>query len=219
MVITTRAFNEDTDTGIIRDTMPKAIYFDTHPRRGRPNKTWFESFDSYLMGLIKVADIVVATSEDDSDFILGYAIFHDSKLEFIYVKDVFRKQGICKMLFGQRPFTTINESNMTKLGKQILEQQFKTQEDGVKKQAETATTTIDQSQIDRLIEGGFKIKKVTFQSAVVGGFGTAEFQFSSESGNKTRVPDKLHWTPAGVVVEQNGERFITPLANVIQGNF
>src|SRR5437899_381049 len=103
--------------------MPKEIYFDDKAsRRGRVNQVWFKNFHEYLLGLFKTAHIVIATDKDDPEFILGYAIFQDTQLEFVYVKEAYRKQGIGLMLVEDIDYKTVNEKNMTKLAHQILKQ-------------------------------------------------------------------------------------------------
>ncbi len=227
MVIVTRAFNPETDTGIILDTMPKSIYYDSHPRRGRPLKTWFEQFHVFLTELLKDAVTIMAVSQDDPDHILGYAVFNAGKLIFIYIKDTYRKQGIATMLSKEVMFESFNEETMTKLGRQILSQKQAYKENLLAQPTAVKTETLttpeskpspDKDVIDVLIENGFEIQKVTFQSAVLSGFNAAEFQFAHSSTNKLRKPDALYWTQVGVVWKQNGHRAIVPFSNVIQGD-
>lgn len=43
----------------------------------------------------------VACMEDDQDLLLGFAVFGtDYSLHFVYVKEAFKKQGICKQLLN-----------------------------------------------------------------------------------------------------------------------
>lgn len=217
MVINTRRFIETSDAGFIVDSMPKEIYFDNkESRRGRVNKKWFEDFHLYLTGLFKTAHIVMATTPDDPDFILGYAIFLNgdkTQLEFVYVKEAYRKQGIGTMLVNDHDYDSINEQNLTVLGKQILKQRQEQTE-----QILTNQDTVDQAQatIDPLTANAVPIIKATFQSAILSGFNAAEFQLSIRSSNKMRNADAMWYTPHGVIIDQNSHRFIIPLSNVIQ---
>jgi GNAT superfamily N-acetyltransferase len=216
MVINTRRFNEDSDAGLIIDSMPKEIYFDNkESRRGRINKKWFEEFHEYLKSLFKTAHIVIATSSDDQDFILGYAIFQDSQLEFVYVKEAYRKQGIGTMLVSDIEYTSYNANNLTQLGRKILEQQAEAIGETMAKK-ETITTTATTAPDDRLTQNAIPIVKATFQSAILSGFNAAEFQLSTTSTNRIRKADAMWYTPHCVIIDQNKHRLIIPSSNVIQ---
>lgn len=216
MVITTRKFDKDTDTGFILDTMPKAIYFDSHPRRGRPSPKWFKDFHDYLTTLLTTADILIAASDDDPNLILGYAISDKRTLEFVYVKEAYRKQGIATMLAKELSYGDVSEKNMTKLGRKIIEQAKQPLENQVEKKTENKPTEVSEDRFESLIASGFPIDFIRFQSAILSGHNQAESQLSMNSGNKVRKADSIHYTAFGVVIKQNGTRFIVPLSNVIQ---
>lgn len=214
MVISTRKFIEATDAGFILDSMPKEIYFDSKAsRKGRINKKWFEEFHQYLLNMFKDGVIFIATTQDDPDFILGYSIFWGKILQFVYVKEAYRKQGIGTMLEASQEYSNFRHDNLTKLGAQILNQRTDHKEELLTKQ-ETPTMTDDHW--EKLIKNAIPIIKVTFQSAILSGFNTAEFQLSTTSGNKMRVADKMWLCPFDVAIEQNGHRFAIPKSNVIQ---
>lgn len=214
MVISTRKFIESTDAGFIVDSMPKEVYFDAkESRKGRVHKKWFEDYHQYLLGLFKTADIYIATTQDDPNFILGYSIFSESMIEFVYVKEAYRKQGIGTMLEAAQAYVGMNAGNLTKLAQQILKQRTDHKEELLTKQ-DTPTMTDDHW--EKLIKNAIPIIKVTFQSAILSGFNAAEFQLSTTSGNKMRVADKMWLCPFDVAIEQNGHRFAIPKSNVIQ---
>lgn len=150
MIIATRSFNDIKDTGIIMETMPKSVYYDTH--KGPPNKQWFIEYFQYLQPLLKRAFITIACDKDDHDFILGYSIVDPEhmRLEFVYVKDAYRKQNIATLL-GYKNYEEFNYKNITKLGRQILDQNYKKiignkpkEESMAKKQAPSQTNKTDQ---------------------------------------------------------------------------
>lgn len=232
MVITTRKFIASTDTGIILDTMPKSLYYDTHPRKGRPSQKWFTEFHAYLTALLTHAQIYVAVLEDDPDMILGYGIFHGDTLEFLYTKEGYRRQGVATLLARQYEYKKLNPKHITKLAKQILDNKFQKEQESMDDSKKTpseaahghsseATRTsplTDEQKIQHFIEQGFAIRYVAFQSAVLSGFNAAENQFSMDSSNKMRVPTSLHWTPAGIIIKQNGKVIPVSLSNVISGS-
>lgn len=219
MVISTRRFNEKTDAGFIVDSMPKEIYFDNkESRRGRVNKEWFQNFHEYLKDIFKSAHIAIATTLDDPNFILGYAIFQDTQLEFVYVKEAYRKQGIGTMLAHDQEYQSFNEANLTKLGKQILKQKHEQQqEQPLTNQAlQVASEITSHQDQDPLTKNAIPIIKATFQSAILSGFNAAENQLSTTSSNKHRTAQAMWLTPHAVIIDQNNHRFGVPLANVIQ---
>lgn len=206
--------------------MPKEVYFDGKAsRRGRINQTWFKDFHKYLLALIQSSHIVIATDKEDQDFILGYAIFNHSQLEFVYVKEAYRQQGIGTMLIHDVPYESINEKNMTKLGRKILDQQAQPKEHLLAKQDEKVNTdpvvltcTPPPAMIDQLKANGIPVINVTFQSAILSGFNAAENRISTISTNKMRNASGMWYTTHGLIIEQNNHRLIVPLANVIQAD-
>lgn len=224
MVVKTREFKELVDTGFILETMPKAVYYDT--RRGPPDKKWFAEYFAYLQPLLKTAHIVIACDESDPDFVLGYAVMQRLSdceiLEFVYVKGDYRKQGIATMLLKSTPYTAINVQNMTKLGKKILDQKSNQQEKQMAKAKEQPQKIAqenkdEKSRLEKLIESGIPITKITFQSAIISGHNTAESQLDLDSSNVQRRPEAMTYCgPFGVVITHNGYQWIEPLANVIQ---
>lgn len=226
MVISKRRFIETSDAGFIVDSMPKEIYFDNkESRRGRVNQTWFKNFHEYLLGLFKTAHIVIATDKEDPEFILGYAIFQDKQLEFVYVKEAYRKQGIGTMLVEDSPYETTNEKNMTKIAHKILGQRITKVEETLtnqEKNSEHSERALEQKEMtpakDPLTASAISVITVKFQSALLSGFNAAENDLSTKSSNKMRRADSIWYTPHGVIVDQNGHRFIVPLANVIKAD-
>lgn len=220
MVIRTRHFDEANDKGFIIESMPKSLYYDSH--KGPPNKAWFADYFQYINELLKRAQIDVAVDESDPKFIIGYSIIDyeipDGRLEYVFIKEPYRRQGIAKLLLKQHPYKLINQSNLTKLGRQILEQMKAKESD----QDETQPAQPQpkepklENKIDSLIRSGFPVNKVTFQSAIISGFNTAESQMDLASSNKSRRPDRMFYTSAGIIIEQNKFQWIEPLANIIQ---
>ena len=228
MVITTRDFNPDTDTGFIIDTMPKAIYYDSNPRRGRPSQKWFKDFHNYLTEILsgEYTKVVIATMQDDQDMILGYSIINHDVLHFAYVKDAYRKQGIASMMVKICPFNQIYESNLTKLGRTIMAskaavhvEDFKITEEEAVASGNMKFTPPDQLEALKAIS--LKAVAVKFQSAILTPMNSAEYQLDQRSGNKMRRAKDIYFTPHGVIVEQENVNkelctIIVPLSNVIQ---
>ena len=115
MNIITRSFDADFDAGIIFSTWAKGFYFGGLLIKPAPKKQWFQSFHEHVKKMVEKGDIVLACLHDDPITIIGYAVFDNDTLEWIYVKEIFRGQGIAKLLTKNRKFSQV--ANLTKVGK------------------------------------------------------------------------------------------------------
>lgn len=226
MVIVTRPFVEETDAGFLVGTFGKAIYFDGNPKPGRipeAGKKILEEKHAQLLEHFKTSSIYIATTDNDDQFLLGYVIFSEPTfLEFIYVKDEYREQGIAKMLASLKPWgTLVNQSNLTSIGKKILSQMQKPKENLLaKKQDTNLESDLDpvhgvNGSLAGLIKGGIPVLKAMFQSAILAGNNTAETQLDVDSSKQGRAPDAMYYTQAGLIVKHNKQVTIVPLANVL----
>lgn len=117
-----REFNRDQDVGLILDTFAKGVYHGGINRPVGGKKSWFEEFHKYVLELLDNADIFIACSDFDQSHILGYAIIEDRCLEYVYVKEWYRNNGIASLLTHDR-FNDINHANITKAGQAIIDRQ------------------------------------------------------------------------------------------------
>lgn len=88
--------------------------------------TWASGMDKTINLSLESFDCIIAVPTDDQDLILGYALYKDNVLLYVYVKELFRKQGISKLLlksiinkdFIQVLFTSKQMNHVTKQLKQ-----------------------------------------------------------------------------------------------------
>lgn len=112
------------DTGLIYSSYAKGVYYgkEHHEDIEQNDQTkdgWFKDFHTKVNQQIQDATIYVACSRDDEDFTLGYAIIQNNVLQFVYVKPLYRNQGIATLLTKDK-YQTINPNHMTKVGYAII---------------------------------------------------------------------------------------------------
>lgn len=120
--VVTRSFKPAKDAGFIYATCSKSIYYgNTHWDESlKERDLWFKSFHNYLTKELITAEIRIACMEDDPFTILGYCITNHEMLQFIYVKQMFRKHGIARLLFKYCQPKGFNPDNMTDIGLSII---------------------------------------------------------------------------------------------------
>ncbi len=208
MIVKLRPFNKDTDSGFILDTMAKELYKEQFPNAKRYKKKWFEDIHPEILNLINIFDIYVAHDADDEDFLLGYIIDR----YFIYVKEYYREQGIATLLSKELAVDPATPY-ATKLGMLILTRAKEAHMTDHETPSDLKESTT--KNLEKLIKNGFQISVCRFQSAILSGYGTAEFELSTTSNNPQRRFEEMHFTSAGVIIKQNGKWFGAPEANLV----
>lgn len=117
--IVKRKFRES-DTAIIYDTWPKGAWYAKATPVQTDRDLWFDSFYAYMQSILERATVVIACLSTDPDFIVGYAVMDGDNLEWIYVKSMFRQQGVAKFLLKNLPIEAVNTSTITKIGQRLL---------------------------------------------------------------------------------------------------
>jgi hypothetical protein len=118
-----KKFDPDKHAGLIISSMPKGIYHSPAIPILMNKDKWFHEFYKDLVEHIKTYQIWIAGIKDDDHTILGYSMFNGPVLEWVYVKELFRKEGLATALVHMQRFDSVNTANLTKVGKAILEVQ------------------------------------------------------------------------------------------------
>lgn len=124
-----RPFNSSVDSGFIFSSYPKGVYHgsstainpvsDTTSKEYRDFKDqWFKAFFEHVKHQLATAQVFIACLAEDPDAIIGYCIINSTTLEFIYIKEPYRKQGIAKLLIKNKEIKNVN--NITRVGSAIL---------------------------------------------------------------------------------------------------
>jgi GNAT superfamily N-acetyltransferase len=120
-------YSANADFGFVFNTWPKGFYYSGLNVEHEPKKEWFKKYFDYVKRKLESSTVFVACTEDDPRTFYGYAVIHGTTLEWIYVKSMFRKQGIATLLIKGKKIDSYN--NMTKIGHAILNQK-ENQENG-----------------------------------------------------------------------------------------
>jgi GNAT superfamily N-acetyltransferase len=133
VIVIIRTFKPDLDSGFIYGTWAKGAYFGAQLKTTTPKRKWFEDYHYYIADQLEKSRVLVACLSNHPDTIIGYAVINFETLEWIYVKEMFRKQGIAKLLIQNNPIKYVN--NLTRVGRAIAEKHdLKEKEDGTELQ-------------------------------------------------------------------------------------
>lgn len=119
-----RSFKPASDSNFIFSTCSNGVYYGNiapksiHTSRAR----WFNDFSKYLQKQLIDSQIFIACMQDDPNIILGYSVVNNGILQFVYTKELFRKQGIATLLLRHHQPTGSNMVNMTRMGASILKE-------------------------------------------------------------------------------------------------
>lgn len=116
-----RPFNAKMDEACIYSTWRNAAYYGGDWGSGpRPyDKYYFKAQTITIKNILQKAKIRIACMSDDINTIIGYSVYTDKHLDFIYVKVEYRNKGIGKMLMPAKIETVT--PHLTKIGKVIVE--------------------------------------------------------------------------------------------------
>lgn len=125
--IITRSFIPDLDQAMIYATWRNGRYYgmkDKHREKHRGDSTIvFRRLTSEIAQAMNEAQVKIACLEDDPTIIVGYVVFHGNHLDWIYVKEDYRKQGVASLLIP-KDIQTIT-ATPTKLGSSLWAQKNK----------------------------------------------------------------------------------------------
>lgn len=130
-----RAFDEARDTPFVyacwrSNVFGSGVNLDTDT----PWEEWFTYFNHLLKMSLPHATVYIACLQDDPDFNLGFSAVFNGALQFIYIKQLFRKQGIAAMLLKKHELNCLIHWNplfLTRMGLSIVLQHpniFKSEE-------------------------------------------------------------------------------------------
>lgn len=120
-IVTIRPFEELGDSGFIYSTWPKSVYHKPAKPIKMEKSAWFGQFYFYLQAHLRSSAIYIACLKDSPDTIIGYAILEGIELQFVYIKEMYRSQGIATLLLKNKKIESVNTNNLTKAGEAILD--------------------------------------------------------------------------------------------------
>ena len=117
-----RPFQLLLDAGLIYSSYPKGVYHGSYEPITQDKSEWFKAFYATVKRQLETLEnrhnITIACMEDDPNAILGYIIVENDVLQFLYVKELIRNQGIATLLAKQYKIKDV--ANLTKVGHAIL---------------------------------------------------------------------------------------------------
>jgi len=128
MQVIVRKFNPLTDSGLIYSTYPKGVYHASYEPINKADdykvkSKWFKDFYEQVKEQLLHSTVLIACTSENTNTILGYAIITGNQLEWIYTKELFRNQGIAKLLLKQHKIEEYK--HVTKVGHAILHKEGK----------------------------------------------------------------------------------------------
>lgn len=121
-----RDYKADTDKAFVKATFLNGLYYGESWFSLIPKNIFFDNYKLIVDSMLDSPNVVikVACQEEDEDVILGYSILSADyqSIIWVYVKDIWRKQGVAKALTPEFP---VQVTHLSALGKIILAKKFK----------------------------------------------------------------------------------------------
>ena len=87
------------DISFLLSTFLKGLYYGSRFWALVDQEAFFSNYEPFIKQLLIKSKVSVACLTEDPDVILGYSIFNNTTLHFIFVKKSYRKLGIARLLF------------------------------------------------------------------------------------------------------------------------
>lgn len=134
-----RPYNSETDQALIHSSMPRGIYYGGLKKPDQAKSDWFADCHKYVKFLLEDKDSIIriACLANNHDQIIGYALMtkqlEGQRIEFVYVKDHYRREGIGRFLCRGFDIANINQRHLTKVGAAIIIRKGEKQHGAAKK--------------------------------------------------------------------------------------
>lgn len=126
--IVTRPFNPSSDQAMIYATWRNGRYYGMKDKNRGDSVAIFKELTHEITNAMSKAQVRIACLEDDPTIIVGYVVFHGNHLDWVYVKEDYRKQGVASLLVP-KDIKTIT-ATPTKLGSNLWAQKNKEKNHG-----------------------------------------------------------------------------------------
>ena len=101
MQVTLRVYYPKTDEPFVYATWLNNQWY-AIPKKDRPNKCrWFKDKCSQISNILSISDTLVSCLKSDPYVILGYIVINEGHLEWLYIKEDFRRCGVETLLISQ----------------------------------------------------------------------------------------------------------------------
>src|ERR1700733_15493436 len=89
---------QQNDINFLLSTMLKGLFYGSKFFGEIDQESFFKNYEPFVKTLMIKGTIKIACLDDDPDVILGWVMYHNQTLDFIFVKKSYRKLGIAKLL-------------------------------------------------------------------------------------------------------------------------
>jgi hypothetical protein len=100
-----RHYDYTTDEAFVIDSWMRSLYDLLPFKRYRNKKTFWDRTLKVVTDIISHSEIIVAVDPEDHDLIVGYVVFEPDYLHYIYIKGLFRHQGLFDKLIQEAGLT------------------------------------------------------------------------------------------------------------------
>jgi len=107
---------EESDINFILSTWLLGLYHGCEWFSRIEKKVFFDNYKKIVTQRIMNGNVKVAVLAEDPDVILGYIVYRENVLDWIFVKKAFRKLGIAKILI---PKSINTVTHLTKVGRSL----------------------------------------------------------------------------------------------------
>jgi hypothetical protein len=90
---------QEGDVNFMLSTMLKGLYYGSKFWSEVDQESFFSHYEPFIKNLMIASSVKIACLEDDQDVILGWSMFKQDVLHFVFVKKSYRKLGIAKLLY------------------------------------------------------------------------------------------------------------------------
>lgn len=134
--IISRHFKAFSDQAFVYATWRNSVFYSkptadrTRPKRQgyKEANEEFKRLTHEIKQILDNATVIVACLEESPDVIVGYVVFTRSNLDWVYVKEDYRKQGVASLLIPKHIITV--SPPQTKIGLSILRKRLKEETKG-----------------------------------------------------------------------------------------
>lgn len=115
--VTLRDFSM-TDQAFVYATWRNSLYYGSDMKKDKNAKSIFKDLTHSIKETLKKATVKVACLDETPDVIVGYVVYTKTRLDWVYVKDDFRRQGVATLMVPKN-IKSYSQSR-TKVGDSIL---------------------------------------------------------------------------------------------------
>lgn len=72
-----------------------------------PNEVYYEKHSELVTKLLDTSTVLMAVNADCPDQIFGFICYDETAIHYVYVKYIYRKMGLAKLLLEQALHTTV----------------------------------------------------------------------------------------------------------------